>query len=318
MSKTFRTVPRRMHKPSRNHKPLAALKRAPTPALLVLLLCASFTVLASQTDITFVVAGKTSNHRQQADGRVGVLNYHFFAEIFLQEGGRVEKASLLAPVSGASPAPLLDSGYALEHHGGRYKTEQALEAAYPDGDYLFEYTSPSTGRVRQSVSLANPRSEGSGLPAAPRIFLAQEGKPVKPDAINPDLDLRVTWSDFREGGADPAGIMDDLLFVIMADCDGVRRAHSGRPFENTPYLTYADSHFDIAAELLAPASAYQLSVEHAVLDTSSEHGVIGFATFATTTFLDLATTGHPVPGKSCDTLRKPFDAGQTDFPLAPG
>ena len=107
--------------------------------------------------------------------------------------------------------------------------------------------------------------------------------------------------------------MDDLLFVIMADCNGVRRAHSGRPYENTPYLTYADTDFVIPAEKLLPGSAYQLSVEHAVLDTSSEHGVIGFATFATTTFLDLQTTGTAVPGEACPRLRKPFDAGQTDF-----
>jgi hypothetical protein len=275
-------------------------------------------VFASQTDITFVVAGKTSNHRQQADGRVNALNYHFFAEIFLQEGGRVTDATMLAPNYGATPAPLGDSGYALEYHGGRYASEAELEQAYPDGEYVFEYTAPSTGHVTQSVTLKNPKPTGSGLPAAPRIMLAQGGKSVAPDAIDPAVDLRVSWSEFTEGGADPARIMDDLLFVIMADCQGERRAHSGRPFENTPYLTYADSHFDIAAELLVPASAYQLSVEHAVLDTSSEHGVIGFATFASTTFLDLRTTGNAVAGESCDTLRKPFDAGQTDFPLAPG
>ena len=270
--------------------------------------------VSSQTDITFVVAGKTSNYRQRSDGQISVLNYHFFAEIFLQEGGRVERAFLLRPGSDASPAPLLDGGYALEHHGGRYPTESELETFYPDGDYLFEYTTPSTGAVTQRVTLKNAKSEGSGLPAAPRIFLSQAGKPVHSHKIDPGLDLRVTWSRFTEGGADPAGIMDDLLFVIMADCDGVRRAHSGRPFENTPYLTYADTHFDISGELLLPASAYQLSVEHAVLDTSKEHGVIGFATFATTTFLDLRTSGDSVPGESCDALRKPFDAGQTDFP----
>ena len=285
----------------------------PTALLLVAALGSTPGLGAEQSDITFVVAGKTSNHRQRADGRVDALNYHFFAEIFLQDGGRVTEATMLAPISGAAPAPLEDSGYALEHHGGRYATEAALEQAYPDGDYQFDYISPSTGRVTQSVTLKNPKSAGSGLPAAPRIFLAQAGKPVHPREIDPGLDLRVTWSAFTEGGADPAGIMDDLLFVIMADCEGVRRAHSGRPFENTPYLTYADTHFDISAELLVPASAYQLSVEHAVLDTSEEHDVIGFATFATTTFLDLRTTGNEVPGESCDALLKPFDAGQTDF-----
>jgi hypothetical protein len=150
--------------------------------------------LAAQTDITFVVAGKTSNHRQAADGGIQVLNYHFFAEIFLQEGGQVSDATLLAPLGKETPAPLSDGGYALEHHGGRYATETELEAAYPDGDYVFEYSSPSTGRVSQSIRLNNPSSGASGLPTAPRIILTQDGRPVAPGAIDPDLDLRVSWS----------------------------------------------------------------------------------------------------------------------------
>ena len=36
-----------------------------------------------QTDITFVVVGKTGNFRQSVGGTVSALNYHFFAEIFV-------------------------------------------------------------------------------------------------------------------------------------------------------------------------------------------------------------------------------------------
>jgi hypothetical protein len=158
--------------------------------------------------------------------------------------------------------------------------------------------------------MGNPNSGVSGLPAVPKIKLAQSGKPVLPGQIDPDLDLRVTWSEFSDGGADPLGIMDDLLFVILGDCDGVRRAHSGRPFENTPYLTYADKEFTIEAENLLPENVYQLSVEHAVIDTGIEHGVTAFSTFATTTFLELHTTGIAPPGQACLTVRKNFDAGQ--------
>ena len=85
--------------------------------------------LAEQTDITFVVAGKTSNHRQQADGSTAVLNYHFFAEIFLQKGGVVAPASLVTPKSDGVAVDFADSGYALEVHGGRYRDEAELEAA---------------------------------------------------------------------------------------------------------------------------------------------------------------------------------------------
>ena len=264
-----------------------------------------------QSDITFIVAGKTSNHRQSHSGEVSVLNFHFFAEIFLQTDGEAQDSSLETPLSEGVRMPFADSGYALEMHGGRYKSEPELEAAYPDGDYLFRYASPSTGSVSQVVTLGNPNAIGSGIPKAPQIYLNQGGRPVAPDNIDPQQDLVVTWSEFSAGDADPLGIVDDLLFVIMGDCNGVRRAHSGRPFENTPYLTYADMSFVIDASQLLPENVYQLSVEHAVLDTTLEHNVPAFATYASTTFLDIRSTGEADPGSACYSVRKKFDPGQT-------
>jgi len=273
------------------------------------LLCCG--AMAAQTDITFVVVGKTGNFQQLPDDSRTALNYHFFAEIFRQPGGTVAPASITGPGEAATEAAFTDSGYALEVHGGRYRSEAELERAYPDGDYLFHYTAPSTGAVSQAVRLVNGNVDGSGLPAAPQIFLSQRGQPVTAGHIDPEADLEVRWSSFEAGGADPAGIMDDLVFVILGDCDGVRRAHSGRPYEHTPYLTYADTSFTIEASRLLPDNVYQLSVEHAVLDTSIEHGVVGFATFATTTFLDIRTSGEAAPGRECHTVRKRFDAGST-------
>ena len=68
--------------------------------------------------------------------------------------------------------------------------------------------------------------------------------------------------------------------------------------------------FVIEAERLKAENVYQLSVEHAVLDTGVEHGVVDFATFATTTFLQIRTTGEASPGEACRSIRKNFDAGQ--------
>jgi hypothetical protein len=271
------------------------------------------TALAQQSDITFIVAGKTSNHRQQGDGTIKTLNFHFFAEIFLQSDGETTLANISTPLTN-NPIDFTDSGYALEMHGGRYKTEQELESNYPDGNYRFQYAAPSIGSVSHSIVMTKTRPRGSSLPEAPEIKLSQGGLPVTPDQIDPNLDLKVTWSKFAEGGQDPLGIMDDLLFVIMANCYGERISHSGRPFENTPYLTYADDFFLIDAETLIPENAYQVSVEHAILDTSTNYGVPAFATFATTTFLDLKTTGFAEGDVGCPRVLQIFDAGQTELP----
>ena len=91
-------------------------------------------------------------------------------------------------------------------------------------------------------------------------------------------------AEHAEGRADPNDILDDLVFVILTDADGIRVAHSGRPFEGRPYLTYADANHVISADALKPDSGYTLSVEHALLgDTTRFDGVPAFTTRAVTT-----------------------------------
>jgi len=266
-----------------------------------------------QTDITFVVAGKTGNFRQSAGGTVSALNYHFFAEIFIQDNGRIKQAALLTPNNLSEAIAFSDSGYALEMHGGRYPDEIKLEHHYPDGNYIFRYDTPSTGLIEQPIALVNSAAGSSRLPDAPHIILSQNGKPISPRLIQADLPLTVTWSTFKQGNQDPLEIVNDLVFIIMGDCHGKRISHSGRPFENTPYLDYAATEFIIPAEQLLPENAYQLSVEHAIVDTTITKGVPGFATFATTTFLDIMTLGSATGEAACPEILKKFDAGQTDL-----
>ena len=266
-----------------------------------------------QTDITFVVAGKTGNFRQSTGGIVSALNYHFFAEIFIQDNGRIKQATLLTPNNLSEAIAFSDSGYALEMHGGRYPDEIELEHHYPDGNYIFRYDTPSTGLLEQPIALVNSAAGSSRLPDAPHIILSQNGKPISPRQIQADLPLTVTWSTFKQGNQDPLEIVNDLVFVIMGDCHGKRISHSGRPFENTPYLDYAATEFIIPAEQLLPENAYQLSVEHAILDTTITEGVPGFATFATTTFLDIMTLGSATGEAACPEILKNFDAGQTNL-----
>ena len=266
-----------------------------------------------QTDITFVVAGKTGNFKQSTGGRVFALNYHFFAEIFVQDNGRIKQAALLTPDNLSEAIAFSDSGYALEMHGGRYPDESELEHNYPDGNYIFRYDTPSTGLLEQPIALLNSVAGSSRLPDAPHIILLQNGNSISPHLIQADLPLTVTWSTFKQGNQDPLGIVNDLVFVIMGDCHGKRISHSGRPFENSPYLDYAATEFIIPAEQLLPENAYQLSVEHAIVDTTITEGVPGLATFATTTFLNIMTLGSESGETACPEILKNFDAGQTNL-----
>jgi hypothetical protein len=268
-------------------------------------------VEAQAAHVAFLVMGKTTNHRQAVSGQLSLLNYHFFAEIFPKPGaGQVTEASLRFP--DGHRQGFEDLGYVLEVHGGRYDDEAELDELYPNGDYSFAFTTPS-GRVDPRVLSVRGTGKGkSRIPPPARITLAQEGRVVSPDAIDANEDLTVTWTPFRTGSKDPNGIVDDLVFVVVADCHGEKIEHSGRPFEGTPFLTFEATEYVIPSVKLVPGRPYQMSIEHAKVDTSKEDGIVGLVTYASTTFLDFRTAGVGDGASGCPDVMPKFDAGQTD------
>jgi hypothetical protein len=267
---------------------------------------------AQQDHVTFLVMGKTTNHRQSADGAMSLLNYHFFAEIFVKEGGSVTDASLGFP-DGKSQ-PFTDLGFVQEVHGGRYDKEAELDRLYPNGDYTFRFDTPSGAMPARVLSVRGTSSTGGGhsrIPQAVTITLRQDGREVSPNAVDPDRDLEVAWNAFVTGESDPNGIVGDLIFAVLGDCHGEKTVHSGRPFEGTPYLTYTTRSYVVPAGKLSPGEPHQLFVEHAKVDTSIDGGLVGLVTYAATTFLDFRTTGV-ASGAPCPTSMPKMDQGQTD------
>ncbi len=275
------------------------------------LLLAASVSWAQRDDVTFLVMGKTTNHRQEDSGQLSLLNYHFFAEIFVREGGRVERAELTRPDGEVSRFE--DLGFVQEVHGGRYDRESELDARYPNGDYVFAFDA-SSGRVDHRVLTIRGTGEGqSRIPEPVRISLIQSGREVSSIAVDPNEDLTVSFSPFRDGAPDDNGILDDLIFVVMGDCHGEKVEHSGRPFEGTSFLTYRDADYLIPAEKLSSGEPHQIFVEHAKVDTSREDGIVGLVTYASTSFFDFRTTGEAV-GEPCPRPMPKMDGGQTDRP----
>jgi len=273
---------------------------------------ALWVALAPADHVTFLVMGKTVNHRQNpAGGALALLNYHFFAEIFVKDGGRVSEASLQLP--DGTVHPFEDLGFVQEVHGGRYRREAELDREYPNGDYRFRFATPDGNVEGRALSVRGTGEGTSRIPEPVRIFLNQDGQEVSPAAVDPEKDLRITWSPFASGGPDPNGILDDLMFVVLGDCHGAKTVHSGRPFEGTGYLSYTAADYVIPASKLAPGEPHQMFIEHARVDTSKEDGIVGLVTYAATTFLDFETTGKAA-GKPCPAVMPKIDAGQTDRP----
>ena len=266
------------------------------------------TAHAQEDDVTFLVMGKTTNHRQSAAGSMTLLNYHFFAEIFVKPGGSVTNAELHFP--GGTSQAFEDLGFVQEVHGGRYQVESELDRLYPNGGYTFRFDTPS-GSATRTLAIRGTGGGQSRIPEAARITLRQGDSDVSPKAVDPAEDLEVRWSPFVTGEADPNRIVDDLVFAVMGDCHGEKTVHSGRPFEGTPYLSYTTRRYVIPAEKLSPGEPHQLFVEHAKVDTSFDNGVVGMVTYASTTFLDFQTTGMAT-GEPCPASMPKMDQGQTD------
>jgi hypothetical protein len=267
------------------------------------LLLAAHAVSGPRDHVSFLVLGKTTNHRQSESGDIGLLNYHFFAEIFVREGGRVSGASLSFP--GGRTQSFEDRGYVLELHGGRFDVEESLDRSYPAGEYALRFDTPDGSIEKRRMQI-----RGSGIPEAPLITLLQDGKAASLQAIDPSKDVTITWSQFEGARSDPDGILDDLIFVVVGNCRAQRVVHSGRPFEGTPFLTYRTKEYTIPGGKLSPGEPHQMFVEHASVDASEEQGIVGLVTYASTTFLDFRTTG--VPSGSCPEVMPAFDGGQTD------
>ena len=95
------------------------------------------------------------------------------------------------------------------------------------------------------------------MPEPVTISLAQNGSGVAPSRVDPNRELTVRWSDFAQGRADPNGVIDDLIFVILTDCHGEIVSHSGRPFAATPFLTYEVESYPVTKGALAPGLPYK-------------------------------------------------------------
>jgi hypothetical protein len=268
-----------------------------------LLLMASV-VFAPGDHVSFVVMGKTTNHRQSESGELGLLNYHFFAEIFVREGGSVGNASLTFPAGEVETFEA--GGSVLELHGGRFDHEEALDRKYPAGEYRLRFETP--GGAVEGMPL---RMRGARIPKGPRIVFQQGGRPVSPKSIDPAEELTVTWSEFEGARSDPNAILDDLVFVVVGNCHAERVVHSGRPFEGTPFLTYRTMEYRIPGGKLSPGESHQMFVELAAVDTIERDGIVGLVTYAATTFLDFQTLGSPA-GRPCPEVMPAFDGGQTD------
>ncbi len=280
--------------------------------LAALACCGATTGAAQQVQPRVAVLGKTVNYRQAADGSLTRLNYHFFAEIFLPPELHGASGRLTDPHGRTQDFQAMEGLLGI-NGSTDFTSLAALDKQIPDGTYRIHFEAPQARTVDGKIVV---RATPKALADPVHLTLMQEGKAVAADAVDPAKDLAIVWSPFRKGHADPNGILDDLIFVHVGDCNGHAIARSPAPFAADPVLTYRTESYSIPANTLHAGMTYQVSVEHAPLVTSKLGDVPALATYPSTTFLDFHSGGAG-SDQQCPAVPYRMDNGQSDRKPAP-
>lgn len=260
-------------------------------------------------EVRFFVIVKSSNHAQDATGNLKLLNYHFFSEVFPAAGARVT-GELRMPGTRVAK-PYVERNDTLYVEGGHFKTQSDLDHAFPNGQYRISIRGPRTQVKDAVLDVAGPDGR-TDIPAPIRISLEQDGRTIPPVRIDAARPTTIRWSAFSNGRADPHGLVDDMIFVVVQDCHGKRIFHTGLPFDG-PYLRYDARQVILPGNLLKPGEPYAMFVEMPhVADSIRAGDVPGFASYATATYLDLRTSGTST--ERCPAVPPAMDTGQTDRP----
>lgn len=247
--------------------------------------------------VTFYGVGKVARRQQQMDSSLVYEGPLFFAEIFIANGGEVSDAQVRFPAPAGGERQLeyrysesAEIGDVMYLSGGA-DSDELLEQDYPSSAYEFTFTTPAGQVVDSAISFA-----GGAFPTSPVIIFEQGDGRIGFDQVDAGRDLTITWPPFREGRADPNGILDDLIFVAIDSCVIEDLVHSGRPFEKDDYLTFRADNYVVPANTLAAGQTYSMYVEHALLpNTQDTFGMPAFATFASSTYMDFQTLGETDP-----------------------
>jgi len=209
-----------------------------------------------QHDISFVVIVKSSNYAQDSEGRLTLLNYHFFSEIFLRPGGEVASATLVRSSAPTERMEYESRGDNYFFEGGHFDSVEDADQAYPNGSYFVSLETPTVSLSEFELALEGPGGT-TDIPDPILISLWQDENEVDPLSVDPDKELVVRWSAYSNGAEDPRGIVDDMIFLVLADCHGERMLHTGLPFQGD-YTTFRTTEMRVEAGKLRTGHPYSV------------------------------------------------------------
>lgn len=231
-------------------------------------------------DAPFIMAAKSQQDYLQTDAASppalqGSAPYGFSAQITLAAPGTVASATVRLP--GGAIYPLALGSSAGLQLNASFSTRNALESAYPGGNYTFTLNTANDGVRTVVCPLA-----GESYPSTPHIsnFTAAQ-------SVNPAADFPLTWDLFSGGN-----VNDYVQFQL--------KNSSGNTVFSTPQpgqpgaLNGTHSSFLIPRGLIPPGQTNQgrlIFAKMAALDTNTYPGATAAAVYTKRLLFSLAATG---------------------------
>ena len=262
------------------------------------LLALSAGMAAQADDVRFTLLEKGASYEMDEAGELHLVRIEFVSETIMSEGGAIVDGTIKR---GGSATPIFEmkaSESFFNRYANSYADFSALDQAHPNTGYVVNIRGRNSEIRDLTLTFAGPEGKEQ-YPDPIRITLLQENKETGFAQVDPDKDLRLVWSEFSRGAADPRGILDDLVFAIVSDCHGNSVSRSGIPFIMPEYLTFrADGH-TVPADRLQPGLRHEVTVIHVNgVDTGQAGATIAMASYNATTKMHFRTTGETA-GPSC-------------------
>ena len=258
----------------------------------------SFGMAAQAGDVRFTLLEKGASYEMDEAGELHLVRIEFVSETILSDGGAIVDGTIK---QAGSATPVFELA-ASESFFNRYAKSDgdfaALDQAHPNIGYVIDIRG-RTGDIRNLTLMLGGPEGPEQFPDPIRITLVQDNNAVGFSRVDPGKDLRLVWSEFAKGAADPRGILDDLVFAIVSDCHGNSVSRSGIPFIMPEYLTFRAGEHLIPAGRLQPGLAHEVTVIHVNgVDTRQAGDTIAMASYNATTKMQFRTTGESA-GPAC-------------------
>ena len=176
----------------------------------------------------------------------------------------------------------------------------SLELQHPaTNEYSWEFRGPEGSTKLDSVLIGGPKGV-TQIPKTSKICLTQNNLAVLDyDDIDPDLDLVIEWSSFKDGQAAHGNGWDDIIFVLVSNRAGEIILTGGAEGTDDPFIGFSATSAKLAKERITCGEQYVIFISHVKLvHQSFSHGIHQVACNSFATELKIKTRGNPADPKN--------------------